>query len=195
MQDQDSYKAEDYFILFREGDAQGFNYFFHQLYKPLIHFAFTFLKNRQAAEDIVEDSFLRLWEQRQILQSSSSVKPFLFAVVRNRCIDLKRKEKHQTAYVAYLKKGGDEIAADLMHKIIVSESMHQIYTAIQNLPIKYKRIFNLVYVQGKEIKEIAFELNLPLSTVKSQKARVLELLKKQLSHLGCFVLLLLIKAS
>jgi DNA-directed RNA polymerase specialized sigma24 family protein len=48
----------------------------------------------------------------------------------------------------------------------------------------------MLYVEGKEIKEIAKELNLPLSTVKSQKARTLQLLRKQLPHLGILILLL-----
>ena len=160
------------------------DYFFHLLYKPLVHFACTFLNSTEASEDIAEDSFLKLWERRDSIESLSSVKPFLYAVVRNRCIDLLRKQKHQSAYISHLKKTGEELAPDVSHSIIISESMHQVYLAIQNLPAKYKRIFNMLYVEGKEIKEIALELNLPLSTVKSQKQRALELLKKQLPHLG-----------
>jgi RNA polymerase sigma-70 factor (ECF subfamily) len=68
--------------------------------------------------------------------------------------------------------------------------MHQVFLAVQNLPPKYQQLFNLLYVQGKEVKEIALELNLPLSTVKSQKGRTLELLRKQLPHLGILILLL-----
>jgi RNA polymerase sigma factor (sigma-70 family) len=69
--------------------------------------------------------------------------------------------------------------------------MQQVFLAVQNLPGKYRQVFPMFYVEGKEIKDIAKELNLPLSTIKSQKARTLELLRKQLPHLGCFIILLL----
>lgn len=190
MQHQNKHTAEDYFFFFKEGEEQGFNYFFQLYYKPLVHFANSFLQNQQAAEDMAEDSFLKLWERRETIASLSSVKPFLYAVVRNSCIDLLRKQKHQTVYSTRLKKAGEPLAPDVTTNIITSETMHQVYLALQNLPSKYGKVFTMLYVQGKEMKEIAQELNLPLSTVKSQKARALELLRKQLPHLGCLLLLL-----
>ena len=192
MQHQNNHTAEDYFFFFKEGEEKGFNYFFHLYYKPLVHFAHTFLNNTESAEDITEDSFLKLWEKREVIASATAVKPYLYAIVRNRCLDVLRRQKHQTAYISQLKKSPIPLAADITHNIIISESMHQVYLALQSLPSKYQKIFNMLFVEGKEIKEIALELNLPLSTVKSQKARVLELLKKQLPHLGCFVFLCLL---
>lgn len=190
MQHQNNHSAEDYFFFFKEGEEQGFNYFFHLYYKPLVHFAHSFLKDADSAEDMAGDSFLKLWEKRETIASASAVKPYLYAIVRNRCLDVLRKQKHQTAYITHLNKSPQEFAPDITHNIIISESMHQVYHALQSLPSKYQKIFNMLYVEGKEIKEIALELNLPLSTVKSQKARVLELLKKQLPHLGGLIVLL-----
>lgn len=184
------YTAEDNFIFFREGEEQGFNYFFHLHYKPLVHFAYTFLNNTESAEDITEDTFLKLWQKRETIESVSSIKPWLYATVRNNCIDVLRKQKNGAAYNNYIKKLPPQFAPDVTQSIIISESMHQVFLAVQNLPPKYQQLFNLLYIQGKEVKEIALELNLPLSTVKSQKARTLQLLRKQLPHLGILILLL-----
>jgi RNA polymerase sigma-70 factor (ECF subfamily) len=184
------YTAEDYFYSFQQGEEGGFNYFFHLHYKPLLHFAYTFLNNTDAAEDVVEDSFLKLWQRRQTIEAPASIKPYLYATVRNRCIDVLRRQQHGAAYTAHIKKQPLQLAPDVTHNIIISESMHQVFLAVQNLPPKYQQLFNLLYVQGKEVKEIALELNLPLSTVKSQKGRTLELLRKQLPHLGILILLL-----
>lgn len=187
--------TENNFLSFKEGEEEGFNYFFHELYKPLVHFAFTLLHNTEAAQDVAEDSFLKLWEKRETIESLSSIRPYLYATVHNRCIDLIRKQKHQAAHIAHLKKAGEKLAPDVAQGIIISESMHQLYLAIQNLPSKYNRIFNMLYVQGKEIKEIARELNLPLSTVKSQKQRALELLRQQLPHLGYLLVFFFLNAG
>ena len=178
------YTAEDHFHSFKKGEEQGFDYFFHLYYKPLSHFAFTFLKQTEAAEDVVEDSFVKLWEKRETIDSLPAIKPYLYTSVRNRCIDLLRRQVHRDAYALHINKLPREIAPDVSQKIITAEAMHQVYLAVQNLPLKYKEIFNMIYVEGKEIKEIATVLNLPLSTVKSQKQRTLELLKKQLPYVG-----------
>jgi RNA polymerase sigma-70 factor (family 1) len=182
--------SQNYFLLFQQGEEQGFNYFFHLHYKHLVHFACAIIKDKEVAEDVVEDSFVKLWEKRETLSSASSIKPYLFTCVRNGCINLLRHQKHQEAFKVYVQKSPVEVSADVTQKIIASESMHQVYLAVQNLPSKYRKIFNMLWVQGKEVKDIALELNLPLSTVKSQKARTLELIRKQLPHLGTGLLLL-----
>lgn len=180
---------ENCFLYLQQGEQSAFNFFFNNYYQPLVHFAFTFLKDTEAAEDVVEDCFLKLWERREIITSESSIKPFLYKTVRNACIDILRKQVHSKAYVNHINKSPREFAPDAIKNIIISESMHQVHLAFQNLPSKYKQIFAMLWVQGKEVKEIAAELNLPVSTVKSQKQRVLELIRNQLPQLGSFMLL------
>ena len=69
--------------------------------------------------------------------------------------------------------------------------MHQVYLALKTLPPKCRQVFTMLYVQGKPVKEIAEELQLSVSTVKSHKATALKLLRKQLPHLGCLLLVML----
>lgn len=183
------YNDQDYFLSFQKGEEQGFNYFFDSYYKPLVHFAFTIVYSKEAAEDIVEDSFVQLWEKRELISPASGIRPYLYASVRNRCIDFLRKQNHGNTYVTHIKKLPQEFVPDLSQKIIVSESMHQVYLAIQNLPTKYQQVFKMIYLEEKDIKDIALELNLPVSTVRSQKTRTLELLRKQLPHLKCLFIL------
>jgi RNA polymerase sigma-70 factor, ECF subfamily len=189
------YNAEDYFILFQKGEERGFDYFFQLYYKPLVHFAYTFLGNTEAAEDVACDSFLKLWEKRASIGSILAIKPYLYAVVRNGCIDILRKQKHQNAYTAYIKKTEKDFQDDASHNIIISESMQQVHLAVQRLPARYQQVFKMLYLEGKEVKDIATELNLPLSTVKSQKARTLELLRKELPHLGYLLPFLLLTVA
>jgi len=141
----------------------------------------------------VEDSFVKLWEKKESIDSPSSIKPYLYKTVRNGCIDLLRKQKHQLAYTNHIKKLPEPVSTDITQKIITSESMHQVYLAFENLPPKYKKIFRMIYVEGKEVKDVASELDLPLSTVKSQKLRALELLRKQLPHLGYLLIFYYLK--
>lgn len=182
---------EDYFISFRQGYQNGFNYFFELYYKQLVHFASSIVKDAELAKDVVEDCFVKLWEKRETLASASSVKPYLFTAVRNKCLNILEKQKHQNTYKLYIQKLPLEISADITHKIIASESMHQVFIALQNLPSKYRQLINMLYFEEKPVKQIARDLDLPLSTVKSQKQRALQLLKNQLPHLGIMILFFL----
>lgn len=65
--------------------------------------------------------------------------------------------------------------------------MHQVYTALQTLPPKCGQVFRMYYLEEKSLQEIADELDLSLSTVKSQKGRAIELLRKKLPHLSCLL--------
>jgi len=138
----------------------------------------------EIAEDILEDSFMKLWEKRESINSISAIKPYLYATVRNACIDSIRKRQHQNEYKNHVQKLPLPFAEDITGKMITAEAMHYVFLAVQRLPPKYKQIFQMIWVEGKEIKDISKELNLPLSTVKSQKARIIELLRRQLPQLG-----------
>jgi hypothetical protein len=69
---------EDYFLLVKQGEEQGFNYFFGQLYEPLVHFAFTIVNDKSEAEDIVEDSFVKFWQRRTEIEKAGAVKSYLY---------------------------------------------------------------------------------------------------------------------
>ena len=186
------HSAEDHFLSFKKGEEQGFTYFFHLYYKHLVHFAFTFLKQTSIAEDVVGDCFLKFWEKRESIASLPALKPYLFTSVRNRCLDVLRREVHADNYSVHITRLPPEFTPDVTQKMITAEAMHQVYLALQNLPCKYRQLFQMIYVEGKEMKEIAKELNLPLSTLKSQKARTLELLRRQLPHLGALLIFFLL---
>ena len=184
---------KDTYLSFHEGHEQAFNHFFGLYYKPLLHFANAIVRDKEIAEDIVEDSFMKLWEKRERMASESAIKPFLYAIVRNACIDILRKKKHENDYKKHVQKLPPALAEDMTRKMVTAEAMNHVFLALQKLPPKYKQIFQMIWIEGKEIKDISKELNLPLSTVKSQKARTLELIRKQLPQLGISMLLFIYK--
>jgi RNA polymerase sigma-70 factor (family 1) len=188
LQKQKLYTAEHYFLLFQQGEEQGFNYFFAQLYEPLVHFAFTILNDKSEAEDIVEDSFLKFWERRSEIEKATTLKSYLYTIVRNACLTTIGRRNYAKSYEVHIKRSPESFTPDVQQKIIISESMHQVYLALKTLPPKCRQVFSMLYVQGKPVKEIAEELELSVSTVKSHNAKALKLLREQLPHLGCLFL-------
>jgi RNA polymerase sigma-70 factor (ECF subfamily) len=185
------YSAGDYFLSFQKGEEQGFNYFFYLHYRPLVFFANRLLKDEPLAEDVVENSFLKLFEKRNSIQSQFTIKGFLYASVRNGCLDKIRQQKIRQAHnksFAYLQESFEEMSTK---EIIRTESLSVVLEAIEELPPASQRVFKMYYLEGKNYDQIAIELGRSRETVKTQKKMALSALRKKLLFFLLFFFLLL----
>lgn len=189
MLHKEDYSAEQYFLSFKEGEEQGFNYFFHLHYKPLVHFAFTIVNDKDEAEDIVEDSFVKFWGKRTVIKKAGAVKSYLYTIVKNQCITRLRRKGHHTAYLKNITSEPERMKVDIEHNIIMAEAMNHVYNTLETLPPQSAEIIQLYYVEGRGIAEIADKLHLSLDATKSRKANALKLLRKKLPYLRYLMLL------
>ena len=165
------------FASFQRGEESGFTYFFKTLYKPVLQYAQGLIDNEPAAEDIVEESFIKLWEKRTSVQSATSVKAYLYAIVRNACIDFLKKNKSEAKARKEI-QGFADMATNPLHETITFPDVHlNIEAALVHLPRRKRQIFSMFHLQHKTIAQIAAELNLSTGSVKNQKSRALELLR------------------
>jgi RNA polymerase sigma-70 factor, ECF subfamily len=191
LQQKDLYTVEDYFISFRGGEQWGFAYFFNTYSERLIHFAFSYLKNKEAAEDVVEDSFIKLWNKREEIENASAIKSYLYSTTRNACIDQIRKAAVEQKHAKQIKQLTSPLVEDVSHRIIAAETSNMLFATLNNLPEECCQVFKMYYLEKKELKEIAAELKLSLSTIKNRKAQAIELLRAELPRMGFILLLLL----
>jgi RNA polymerase sigma-70 factor (family 1) len=187
------HSAEEYFLLFQKGEERGFDYFYHEYFRPLLHYALSILHEQNLAEDVLEDCFVKLWEKRLTVESAATIKPYLYTAVRNTCFNLLNREKHKSRYITHFKNTQEQFETDVTHRIIISESMQQVYKAIETLPPKQRKLIKMIYLEEKKLKEVASELNLSLSTVKNQKAKAIQLLKEQLPNFSFLLAALFLK--
>ena len=174
----------------QSGDESAFDQLFRKYYTPLTFFAQNIVNNKEVAEDLVEDAFVKLWERTEILARSGSIKSYLYTTVQNASIDHLRKVKQMEFYFRETKANGNCWEKPIIHRIIEAETIYHIYQMLETLPPKCGQVFKMFYLEDKKLQEIAFELSLSLSTVKSQKSRALKLLKRKLPNLGIVILVL-----
>src|SRR5688572_28094290 len=97
-----------------EGDITTFEMLFRTYYQPLCNYAYTFLQDREDAEEIVQSTFLLVWEKRDALAIRTSVKPYLYAMVRNACLNVLKHEKIKQRFageeIAMAERGHDTVA-------------------------------------------------------------------------------------
>lgn len=175
---------------FQRGEEKGFNYFFDKLFSALLFYAFRILKNKQDAEDVVGESFIKIWKRHRQFNHPAVIKSWLYTTVYHGCLNRLKQEKRREERkeeLASLSEGIHESSP--VHEIIRAEVIRELHAGIQSLPAACRQIFEKLYIEGKTVREIAEELKLAISTVKNQKARGLLLLRRKFP--GIPVLLLL----
>jgi len=164
----------------KAGDITAFEMLFRTYYQPLCHYAYTFVQDRDEAEEIVQSTFLSVWEKKSTLEIRTSVKPYLYAMVRNACLNVikheKIKQQHVDGELAVAERSVESVARTVM----ASELETRIYEAMEKLPEQCRIIFKLSRFEELKYAEIAEQLNLSVKTVENQMGKALKIMREQL---------------
>jgi RNA polymerase sigma-70 factor (family 1) len=177
----------DLFEAFRAGSPEAANTIFIRYFKSLCFFAERLTWNREEAEDVVAESFIKLLERRDTFQNLANVKAFLYLAVRNASVNyLKSVQRHQAAEGQLRYLSGDETQQEdvLAGEMIRVEVLSEILREIERLPKKCREIFKLIFIEGLSTEEIARQMGIAPQTVRTQKARAIQLLKVQFLKTG-----------
>ncbi len=152
-----------------------FEVLFRLHFRPLCLYALHYLGNVEASEDVVQESFVKLWEKLKQGSEVSNIRAYLYMTVRNRCLDqLKAKGLATESLKPYDTYGIiDENEAEER-----SRTEAKMWTALDSLPEKCREIFILSKRDGLKYEEIAEELNLSVNTVRNQISKALSILKE-----------------
>ncbi len=166
----------------------GIRHLFDLYYKRLCYFAHKLIGNKEAAEDIVQDAFVAYWKKSTDFENELSIKNFLYLTVKNACLNVIR---HEEVVKKYAESNNDTGYTEekITENIIRSEVAGEIHTAIATLPKGCRQVLELAYFSELKNDEIAEQLQVSINTVKTQKARALQLLRLKLD-VGSLILVL-----
>jgi len=162
----------------REGDIRQFETLFRSSYVSLVKYAGTIIKDRDTAEEIVQDLFFRLWQDREKLKMESSLNGYLFRAIHNRCLHhiehLKVVEKHERE-MSYIPSGVSENPADVLQ---YKELQIKIAEVLESLPERCGQIFCMNRFEGLKYSEIAEKLSVSVKTVEANMGKALKEFRK-----------------
>lgn len=162
------------------GDTDSFSHIFSTYYQSMVFFAYCYIHELPAAEDIVQDVFVKLWEDHERLNVTVSLKSMLLKAVQNKCIDRLRHKKVMNDHHTYIIDHSTLYEFDTDNYILGSELDERIGKAISNLPKEFKEAFEMNRFEGLKYHEIAAKLNVSVRTVEVRISRALALLRKSL---------------
>ena len=164
----------------KSGDPDSFSDIFSAYYKDLVFFAYSFTHDLSSAEDIVQDTFVKLWEDHENLNVTVSLKSILLKTIQNKCIDWHRHKKIVNNHSTYIIDNSPLYEYDTDNYVLRSELEESIEKAIVNLPEKFKEAFEMNRFEGLKYQEIATKLNVSVRTVEVRISKALGLLRKGL---------------
>ena len=175
---------------FRNGDEKAFKDIFGLFHKRLCIFA-SGIADAEAADDIVQDAFIKLWERKENFDNIESIKAFLYLTIKNTCINVYKHQQVVNKHLETIIEGIDEI--NVSHRIIEAEVAYEVQQMVQKLPLGYRQVIYLSYFQEKSNQEVADLLHVSINTVKTQKARGMKILRAIFKRSLYVFLLLLVK--
>jgi len=183
----------DLFNAFKKGEPKASEKIFSDHFRELCFFAERLSGSKETAEDLVADSFVKMLQRKESFENLQNIKAFLFVTTRNACINsFKAGQRHANAHrqMHYLLKSDAGKAGLFEDEIIRAEVINAIYTEVENLPDRAKTVFKLIFTEGLSNEEIARQLGIEIQTVRSQKARALQLLRTTLLKKGNIIALI-----
>ena len=159
-------------------DEKAFEAIFRTWYSPLAAFAMRYVKEPEAAEEIVQEMFSSIWIKYETLKIQTSLKSYLYGAIRNACLNYLKHQKVERAYAdRNMLSVPQNETTDFLE---LDELKAKIALAMDKIPAKCREIFELNRYEGKRYKEIAEELNLSLKTVENQMGKALKILREEL---------------
>lgn len=175
-----TYSEEQLIKGFNNRSEKSLAIIFKDLYPALCFYASRFVDDQGAAEDIAEESFIKIWERRETFVHYKVLRSFLYSTVRNACLNLLKQKERHSLHEKEIFINAELSESSVLENIIRTEVFRDVYLTLETLPPKCRTIISMIFFQGKSVREVAEKLNLSIGTVKTQKARGLKLLKERL---------------
>jgi RNA polymerase sigma-70 factor (family 1) len=161
----------------RASDTPSFNNFFRFYYARLVRFAIQFVHTREAAEEIVSDTFVKIWERRFTLDEVRNLEVYLYVAVKNGALNY--CEKYSVVHIQLDMHGEMELydTGSSQKNLEMKELLHRLQMAVEQLPEQCRLIFKMVKEDNLSFREVAEILHISPRTVETQIYRAIKKLK------------------
>ena len=173
--------------ILKTGDANVFRKIVNAYWRRLNKFAQIYTRDDEVAKELVQDTFLSLWDKRESLKDDTKLIPYLMVVLRNKCINHLKQVKIETESIdnieteAVYKITNLLVLEDEVSTILDTDDLYKIIKdAIALLPEKTRMIFQLSRKEHLSNKEISEKLNISIKTVEFHITKTLQHLRKHL---------------
>ncbi|MDY0907673.1 RNA polymerase sigma factor [Pedobacter sp. CFBP9032] len=163
-----------------KGDQQAFGILFNFYRNKVYGYALSILQEDTAAEEIVQDVFIKLWIKRKTLLTIENFGGFLRTTTRNETLNALKKIASEQKNYQIANQNNSDIDSGTENEIQFRETKKLLDSAIEKLPPQQKLVYNLCHIEGLKQKDVAEKLNLSPLTVKTHLRDAVKSIKNYL---------------
>lgn len=183
-------RRADIFLLVNQlkgGDERAFRTLYDTYHQRLYGFSLQFTHSPEDAKEVVQNTFLKLWEHRARLDAERSLEPYLYRIAKNENLKYLRKiaRRHHLREAAHRRM--EPAVASVEQDVIFAEYEAIAERALAKLPPKRRLVYEMAHQQGKTVKEIATAMGTSSQTVRTQLIQALHTIRgylKQYADIG-----------
>ncbi|WP_394750126.1 RNA polymerase sigma factor [Spongiimicrobium salis] len=168
----------------RTGDALAYKFLFSEYYNYLYNYIYKLSGNAAISEDVVQEAMIKIWEKKERILITTSLKSYLFKSCHNQFLMHLRKEKRRLDVL-------DTIRWEVLFEMNSTENdeqesrLHKLHSLIDSLPPRCKEVFVKSKFEKKKYKEIALDMGISIKAVEAQMSKALHFLRE---HASLFML-------
>jgi RNA polymerase sigma-70 factor (ECF subfamily) len=166
----------------RQGDIRQFETLFRSSYISLTRYAGTLIRDLDAAEEIVQDLFFRLWRDKEKFYIESSLNGYLFRAVHNRCLHIIEHKKVVDRHAHEISAEMTQSPEDPQEVLQYKELQLKVARILERLPQRCGKIFCMSRFEGLKYSEIADRLSISIKTVEASMGKALKEFRKALAE-------------
>lgn len=180
MNSESIHTEKELLLLAAQGSEPAFTLLFNRYKHKLYSYLLSLTTSPQIAEDIIQDTFLKLWKDRARLEAIDHLGAYLFTMTRNLAINALKRIARETAILATLQPQQNNLVATAPDNLSLKEVEQLLHQTIQSLPPQQKLIYTLSREQGLKHEDIAHQLRLSSSTVRNHIVQALRTIRKKI---------------
>lgn len=167
----------------RVGDKKAFEEIFRKYREKIYYFAIRYYNSTEDAENVVQDVFIKLWDEREGVKEELSLNNYIYTIAKNHLFNIQRKKINEKAYRNYII---DHLVQtpNLENELIYADMKAGMDKIIDELPPQRKKVFIMSNIEGLSNKEVASILDLSVRTVEVHKSLALQTIRKALKNIS-----------
>lgn len=167
----------------------AFDLLYRKYNKKLYKFGLSILKSTEESENLIQDVFLNLWENRRKVEKDASIKSYLFTIAYNSAITIIRKKSRESEFVEYLMSLQKIYEEPVNMELEYNELTNKLDEIIKALPQRQKEVYLLHRIECLKYNEIAERMHISVNTVENHMSHALRTIREKLGNYSLLAIL------
>ena len=189
MNDFVLYSDEELMQEIKADNMFAFDVLYKKYCKRVYKFGYSILKSPEDSENLMQDVFLRLWENRHKVEKDASIKSYVFTIAYNSAISVIRKKIKESLFVEYLKSLQEINIEPVNIELEYNELTKKLDEIVKALPQRQKEVYLMHKVDGLKYSEIAERLHISENTIENHISRALKTIREKLGNYSVIAIL------